>query len=124
MLLLLATRFLVELVGVASLAYVGAVVPGDVPVRVALGIGLPLALIALWALVVAPQAANRIPRRVRELIGTTLLVLVAGGLVVAGQPGWGIALAAVVVADQALLLLLRTGHGAASTARIAGQGRI
>jgi hypothetical protein len=121
MLLLLASRFLVELVGVASLAYVGAVMPGEVPLRIALGIGLPLALIALWALVVAPQAANPIPRRVRELIGTALLVLVAGSLAVAGQPGWGTALAAVVVADQALLLLLGTGHGAASLAHIAGQ---
>jgi hypothetical protein len=102
--LLLAIRFLVELAGVAALAFVGATAPSDPVLRVVLGISAPLALVVIWALAVAPKADNPLPLRARELIGTGLLVLVAAALVVTGQPGWGIALAGVVLVDQALIL--------------------
>lgn len=104
--LLLAVRFLAEILGLLGLGYWGATASVGTPWRVVLGIAAPLALAIVWALVVAPKADNPLSLRTRELIGTALLVLVAGMLALAGQPGWGIAFAAVVIADQALVLVL------------------
>ena len=104
--LLLAIRFIVELLGLAGLAYWGAVPPTETVPRVVLGIGAPLVLAVVWAIVVAPKARNPLSVRVRGLIGTALLVLVAAMIAAAGQPGWGSTFAVVVVVDQALILAL------------------
>jgi hypothetical protein len=103
---LLATRLIVELLGVAALGFWGAHASVDAPLRIALAIGSPVALVVLWAVVVAPKAHNPIPLRARGLIGTGLLVLVAVALASAGQPGWAVVFAGVVVADEALILAL------------------
>lgn len=121
--LLLAIRFLVEILGVVALGYVGATVPAATAWRLIVGIGAPAALIVVWALVVAPKADNPLPPRARELLGTGLLLLVAGALAAAGQPEWGIVFAAVVAADQALLLALNAGGIAAAIAPAAPEGR-
>lgn len=104
--LLLAIRFLVEIAGVIALGVIGATVPNEAALRVVLAICLPLALIVVWGLVVAPKADNTLPQRTRQLIGSALLVGVAVALALAGHPGWGIALAAAVTADHALIVLL------------------
>ena len=104
--LLLGIRFLVEILGLLALGYWGVMASSDTPWRIALAIGAPLALALAWALVVAPNADNRLPPRARELIGTGLLVLAAGALALAGQPGWAITLAVVVLVDQILILVL------------------
>lgn len=119
---LLAIRFLAELLGVGALGYLGATVPAQTAWRVVLGIGAPLALIAVWSVVVAPRAHNPIPPRARELIGTALLVLVAAALALAGQPGWGTALAATVVLDQILLLALNIDQTAIALRATAAEG--
>lgn len=103
--IVLATRFIVELLGAAALGWLGASAPVDVPVRAVLAIGGPILLVAVWGLVVAPKAANPLPLRVRELIGTGFLLGVAGGLTVAGQPLPAVAYAALVLIGQAFLLL-------------------
>ncbi len=121
--LILAIRFLAELAGVAALGFVGATVPGETPLRVALGIGAPLALIVVWAIIVAPNARNRLPLRVRSLIGTALLVAVGGLLTIAGQPAWGIALVAVVLVDEALSIALGLDHATALMRTGSGTGR-
>ena len=120
--LFLAIRFLVEVLGLIGLGYWGVTAPVDTPWRIGLGIGAPLVLAIVWALVVAPNADNPLPLRARELIGTALLVLVAGMLVPAGQPGWGIALAAVVIVDQALILVAGAPGGAATIGATATKG--
>jgi hypothetical protein len=102
----LAIRFLAELAGVAALAVIGATVPDATAARIALGVGLPLALIVVWGLVAAPKARNGLSQRTRQLIGTALLAGVGVALALAGHPGWGIGLAVIVVADQALVLAL------------------
>ena len=122
--LLLAIRFLVELLGLAGLAYWGATTPAETVPRIALGIGAPLALAVLWGLVMAPKARNPLPLRVRGLLGTALLVLVAGAVAAAGQPGWGIAFAVVVVVDQALILALGLDDFATTMGAVLPEGRI
>lgn len=101
----LAVRFLLELVGVASLAYWGSRLPSTTPVRVGLAIAAPAALIVVWALVVAPGADNPLSQTTRMLIGSVLLLLASYALAVAGQTRLAVAFAAVVVLNTALMLL-------------------
>jgi hypothetical protein len=117
--ILMAARFLAEVAAVAALAWLGTTLPGETAGRIALGVGAPLALVVTWALVVAPKARNPLPALVRELAGTTLLLVVAGLLVAAGRPEWGIALAAVVILGQVLVL----ARGATGPAYAAQAGR-
>lgn len=104
--LVLATRFIVELVGVAAVAWLGAAAPVPGPARIVLAIAAPLVLVVTWGVVVAPNASNPLPLQVRELLGTGILVAVAAGLALAGHALPAAAYAAVVLADQALLLAL------------------
>lgn len=120
--LLLAIRFLAELAGIAALGFIGATVPSETVLRVVLGIGLPLALIVVWGLVVAPKAHNDLPQRVRQVIGTVLLVVVGVALALAGHPLWGIALAAVAIVDQLLVLALGLDDPAATLGSIGANG--
>ncbi len=106
----LAIRFLVELWGVIALGYVGANTGTDPGWRLVLGLGAPALLLVVWALLVAPKARNPVPHRLREVIGTALLVFVAAALAGAGQPGWGTALAALTIVDQILILGLNVGR--------------
>jgi Protein of unknown function (DUF2568) len=117
---LMTARFLAEVAAVAALAWLGATLPDETAGRIALGAAAPLALVVTWALVVAPKARNPLPPLARELIGTSLLVGVAGLLVAAGRPEWGIALAAVVIVGQ-VLVLARHASGPVYAAQ-AGRG--
>ncbi len=101
---LLALRFLAELAGIAAMAYAGATVLADPWVQLLAAVGAPVAFVVTWAVVVAPKARNPLPQRDRQLVGTGLLVLAGVALVAAGQPGLGVAYAAIVLVDQALLL--------------------
>jgi hypothetical protein len=120
--LLLGIRFIAELLGLAALGYWGANQPIVVPWRAVPAIAAPLGLAVAWGILIAPKADNPLPLRWRELIGTALLLLTAAGLALAGQPGWGMALAAVVVADQALILALGLDGRATLIAALAPTG--
>ncbi len=113
--IILATRFLAELVGVATLVWLGASAPVDGLARALLAIAAPAGLMAVWGLVVAPKADNPLPLRTRELIGTGLLLGVAGALALAGQPAPAAIFAAIVVIDW--LLMVAFDPGAAMAAR-------
>ena len=101
----LGLRFLLELGGVASLAYWGWRTGDTLPLRLVLAIGVPLALVIAWSMVVAPGADNPIPQTARMLIGTALLLVAAGALAVAGQPQLAVILALLIVVNQVLLLV-------------------
>ena len=102
----LAVRFVAELVGVAAAAYWGYQAGPDGIGRIALAGGAALGLIGVWAFVVAPKAENPLSQPMRNLIGTGLLLVVSAGLVAAGQPGFAIAFAAVVIIDQVAMVVL------------------
>jgi hypothetical protein len=118
MMITLATRFLLELAGVGAVAWLGTTAPVDGPARAVVVVAAPIALVVAWGLVVAPKADNPLPLRARELIGTGLLLLVAGALALAGQPVPAAAFATVVVVNQVLLVAL--GPGTAVAARLVG----
>jgi hypothetical protein len=101
----LGLRLLLELAGVAALAYRGWRTGESFPLRLVRAIGGPLALVVAWSLVVAPGAANPIPQTARMLVGTALLLVAAGALAVAGQPQLAAVFAVLVVVNQVLLLV-------------------
>lgn len=102
----LGARFLLELAGVGALAYAGFQLAGPHPWRVLVAIGAALALIVVWALVVAPNADNPIAPPARVLIGSGLLLLAAGTLALADRPVLAFALAIAVVVNTGLLFVL------------------
>jgi hypothetical protein len=106
-------RFVVELLGVAALGYSGFATLDGMPWRLVAGIGAPALLIAVWALVVAPNADNALQPRARELIGTGLLLVAAAALARAGQPAPAAALAATVLVNQVLLIVIDPGPAVA-----------
>ena len=95
----LAVRFIVELLGVVAVAYWGWQTGPEGIGRIVLAVGAAVALIVVWAFVVAPKADNALSQPVRDIIGTVLLLVTAGGLAAAGQPGLAVVFAAVVVID-------------------------
>ena len=117
--LIAAARFLAELFGLAALGYWGATASVDGQWRFVLAVGAPVVLAAVWGIVVAPKAVNPIPRRVREVIGSVLLLGAAVALAVTGQPAIATVFAVVVLADQVLILVL--DPGTSLDARFAGR---
>ena len=105
----LGIRFLVELAGVAAVAAWGLHASPEPLVGALLGAGAAAALIVAWALIVAPNARNRLPQPRRDLVGTGLLLVAAAALSVAGQPVLAVVFAAVVVVNQGLLIVFRAG---------------
>jgi hypothetical protein len=98
-------RFLAELAGFVAIGYVGFMVAAPGPVRVIAGIGAGLALVALWAFVVAPTARNGLTQPQKDVIGTAILLVVAGALAMTGQPTLAVVFAAIVVLNASLLFV-------------------
>ncbi len=105
----LAARFGLELVGVGAVGVWAASMVDGMPARLLLGVGAALAFVVVWALVVAPKAANAIPQDLRVLIGSALLLGAAGGLALAGSGSAGVIFALAVVLNTALLFALPDG---------------
>ena len=106
----LAIRFALELAGVAAAGYLGYyVVPSGW--RLVGGIAGAVALATVWGIFLAPKVNSPIPLTARELIGTVLLLAVAAGLAAAGRLWLGLGFGALLIANQAALLLIgpRTG---------------
>lgn len=99
----LVFRFLVELAGIGALAWIGLQLPIDGAARWIAVIGLPAVLVVVWALLVAPNADNGVPQATKDVIGTALLLAVAAGIALAGQPQVGIGFGLLVAANAALL---------------------
>jgi len=105
----LALRFLLELSGLAALGYAGFQASQG-PARWALALAAPVALGIFWAFVVAPNATNGLTPLTRELIGSLALLCAAGALALTGHPRLALALAALVVLNQILLIVLSSAE--------------
>lgn len=102
-------RFGLELVGVGAIGLWAASVTTVPPLRVAAGVAAAAFLIVVWALLVAPKAANPIPQDVRVIIGSALLILAAGGLAMAGHRDVAAVFSVAVVVNTVLLFTLPEG---------------
>ena len=88
----LALRFLLELAGFAGAGYaVYQLTDGlNGAVRWILAIGGGLAVIGLWGFVAAPRRQNGLSQAQKDVIGSVILLVIAGAVWIAGQPGLGI----------------------------------
>jgi hypothetical protein len=112
----LAARFVLELAGVAALAYAGFQSTTS-PVRWLAAVAAPTALIVFWAFIVAPLATNPIPLPAREVIGTLALLAAAAALAASGQPTPALILAVLTVVNNVLLVVLPEGTHVAEAVR-------
>ena len=117
----LAVRSIVELIGIGALAYWGSQVSYTGGARLALALAAPLALIAVWATVVAPNAASGLSQPQKDAIGTLLLLVAAAALGVAGQREAAVVFGTVVLLNWGLLVFF--GQGASEALRAAGGAR-
>ena len=111
----LTVRFLVEMIAIGGVGYWGYQAVDDGVGRIALAVAAVAAFIVVWGRLIAPKATNPLTQAQRDLVGTGVLLVAAGGLAVAGQPGFALAFAVVVVIDW--LVMIALGREAVSTAR-------
>jgi hypothetical protein len=104
----LVLRFLLEVAGVAALAWWGIKAGSDDLSRAGLAIIAAGGLIVIWALVVAPKARNPLSPTTRWLIGTVLLMVAAVALWTVGPQELAILFAVLVAIDTAILLWIDT----------------
>ena len=100
----LAIRFVLELAALAGAIAVGASA-GDPPLGFPGAVGAGVAFVAVWALWIAPRARFALPPMARLVVGTALMLAVAVGLILVGQPTLGIILVAATLANAILLRL-------------------
>ena len=98
----LAIRFLLELAALAGAVAVGASV-GNPPLGFPGAIVAGVAFVAVWALWIAPRARFALEPTARLVVGTALMLAVAVGLVLTGQPTIGEILGAAIIANSVLL---------------------
>lgn len=97
----LALRFLLEVAGLVGAGYVAWQFSDRW--RWAAAIGAAVALALAWALLVSPNASNGLAPLVRELLGSVLLLSVAGLLALAGRAQLAGVFAVLVVVNTVLL---------------------
>ncbi len=102
----LAIRFVLELAGLAAIAFSAFTAVGGGTVGVIAGIAAAVLFGIAWGRIAAPRAQNGLTLRNRQLAGAGLLLAVAAWLAWAGLPFAALIFAAAVIANQALLIVL------------------
>jgi membrane protein YdbS with pleckstrin-like domain len=97
-----ALRFVLELVGIVALGIWGWTAPGDSPLRFVLAVGALLALIVVWAVLIAPRSRSPLEPKTRFVVGSGLLLVAAGALWAAGFPAAAGSFAVLNVVNTAL----------------------
>ena len=105
----LAIRFLLELAALAGAVAVGASV-GDPPLGFVGALVAGVAFVAVWGLWIAPRARFALAPMARLVVGTAVMLAVAVGLILVGQPTIGEVLVAAIVANAVLLVLTGKVH--------------
>jgi Protein of unknown function (DUF2568) len=102
----LALRFLLEIAGFAGTGYaVQQLSSGAGAVSWILGLAALLAVITLWSLVVAPRRGNGLSQAQKDIIGSVVLLVVAGAVWAAGQGGLAIGYGVLVILNAVLLFV-------------------
>lgn len=105
----LTLAFLLELCLLAALAYWGFYSATAWPVRIALGVGVPLAVAIFWGMFMAPRARFPVSRTLYWVNYAALFGLGALALGAAGQPKLAVTFAIVTFINAILTAILRQG---------------
>jgi hypothetical protein len=100
----LAARFVLELGALAAIGAWGFAVSGSALARVALGLGLPLLVAALWGAFVAPGAPG--PGLVKALLQVAVFGAAAAALAATRSSALATVFIATVAVDAAVMALL------------------
>lgn len=101
----LVFRFILELTVLVALFLLGISTSGELVVQVVLGLGLPLLVIVVWGLFVAPKSVRRLPDPAR--LGLELVIFGSGvvAFILAGHVVPGMLLGAAAVISLILMFL-------------------
>jgi Na+/melibiose symporter-like transporter len=102
----LTLRLLLELAGIAAVAWWGYHALSHGALRIGLSIVAVVVLVVFWALLVAPKASNPIPPTPRFLIGSFVLLVAALALWFSDQPTLAGIFAVLIVLNTILMLVL------------------
>ncbi|MGC9382510.1 YrdB family protein [Streptomyces sp. MH13] len=97
--------FLLELAVYAAASLWGFTASDKWPVKLALGIGAPVALIAVWALFGSPKAPYPLHGGGRVALEVLWFGAGAAALAASGRPGWAAGFAGLYLVNAALRLL-------------------
>ena len=94
--------FLMELAALASFGVWGFHVPSGLALKIALGIGTPLAVAVLWGMFIAPKASFPVTIPVRALLQAVVFGMAALALYASGKPTLAVAFLALAAVEMAL----------------------
>jgi uncharacterized membrane protein len=120
----LALRFLLEVAGYAGAGYVAFELTGRAAggLRWVLAIFAALAVIGLWGMIAAPRTQNGLSQAQKDVIGSVILLAIAGAVLLAGQSVLAIGYAALVVLNAVLLFVFGSDARARFDSRWARRG--
>lgn len=101
-----ALAFLLEIAALVGLAVWGFTVGPNLVLRVLLGVGAPAALIAAWAVWLAPTSDHRLTMPWLVVAKVVVFGLATAALATAGHPRLAIALGVLVAINLALAVAL------------------
>jgi len=101
----LLVRFLLELCMLAAVGYWGFKTQSSLTMKIILGIGLPLLLIVLWSLFVAPRAVYPVQGVSHVVLSLILLGSGAVALFASGKTSLGWIYLIVLILNQILLMV-------------------
>lgn len=106
----LLVRFLLELCMLAAIGYWGFKTQSDWAMRIILGIGLPILIIVIWGLFVAPRATYLL-RGVSHIV-LSLILLGSGAIALfaSGGADLGWVYATVLIVNQVLLIVWKQSY--------------
>ena len=103
----LALSFFLELCMVLAYGYWGFKAGNGLMMQLLLGIGIPLAVIVIWGIFLAPASKQRLQGVPHWMLEIILFVAAIVALFVAGQPTWAMIFAVLYSINVALRLVWR-----------------
>ena len=100
-----ALAFLLELAALAALAVWGFRVGANLPARLAMGLGAPVVIVAIWAVWLAPSSEHRLHLPWLVIAKVVVFGLAAAALAAAGHPRLAGLFAVLVVVNLGLAVL-------------------
>jgi hypothetical protein len=97
--------FLIELVAITAVTIWGFTVTAGLPVKIALGIGAPVVLVAFWAVLLAPTSEHRLTMPWLLAAKLVVFALASAALAASGYPILAAVLGALALLNLGLALM-------------------